>query len=245
MKYNKLGIYFPKSGMKIVVISNGIIENLLREVGIEDMKLFKNRLDAGKALAHKMVLYKDKPETIVLAFRKAGLPVAYEVANKIQSQLEIFLLSNVKVMEKKPIAIGTIASGGIEVMNSNTIQSLDITQDQLFVNILLEKKKLVKRQHNLRGNRAYPDLSNRTIILVDDGVAGSSRIRAIVTALKKISSKHIIFAVPIIASHVKSEIEPEVDQLVTVAISQTSSNISDLYENYSRPADYKVKEFLS
>jgi predicted phosphoribosyltransferase len=212
---------------------------------IFDMKIFKNRLDAGKALANKLLQYKDNPETIVLACRKAGLPVAYEVSNRLRIKLEIFLLSNIKAQQKKSIAIGTVASGGIEVLNEGIIKSLKIPREQLGVNILVEKKRLMKRQLGLRGERPYPNLANRTLILVDDGVGGPAKIRATVSALKKVIPKRIIFAVPIITSQVKSEIRGEVDQLVTIAISDSLSHISESYENYSRIADHKVRMFLS
>jgi putative phosphoribosyl transferase len=209
------------------------------------MKLFKNRLDAGEALAKKMLSYKDNPETLVLAFRKAGLPVAYELANKLESQMEIFLLSNVKANHKKPISIGTVASGGIEVLNNGVIQSLNMSKNQLAVNILIEKRKLMRRQHGLRGNRPYPNLSNRLIILVDDGIAKPAKVRAAIKALKKVNSKRIIYAVPVIPRKVKSEIEPEVDQLVTVAISESVSQVRQSYRNASQVADYKAKMLLT
>jgi putative phosphoribosyl transferase len=211
----------------------------------KNMKLFKNRRDAGKALARKMMLFKDKPETLVLAFRKAGLPVASEVANKLQSQMEILLLSNIKAIQEKPIAIGMVASGGIEVLNNSVIQSLNIPKDKLTINILEEKRKLMKRQLGLRGDRPYPDLSNRIILLVDDGVANPAKVRAAISVLRKVNCKRIIFAVPIISPKVKSEIETEVDQLVTIAISESAAPVDDLYENFPRIADYKAKTILS
>jgi predicted phosphoribosyltransferase len=209
------------------------------------MKLFKNRLDAGEALAKKMQLYKDKPETLVLAFRKAGLPVAHEVANKLESQMEIFLLSTIKANNKKPISIGTVAFGGIEVLNNGVIESLNISKEQLAVNILIEKRKLMKRQYGLRGNRPFPKLSNRLIILVDDGIAKPAKARAAIKALKKVNSKQIIYAVPVISRQVKSEIEPEVDQLVTVAVSESVSQVRRSYKNVSKVADYKAKMLLT
>jgi len=208
------------------------------------MKLFNNRLDAGKALAKKLLLYKNIPDTIVLAFRKAGLPVAYEIANELQSQLEIFLLSNVKTPQKKSIAIGTVASGGIEVLNDGIIRSLQIPRDKLTINILIEKRKLLQRQFVLRGDRPYPDLTNRIIIIVDDGKAKPAKIRAVITALKKVNSKSIIFAVPIITPLIKNDIATEVDQLVTIAISDSTSDITESYENYSDVADIKAKMLL-
>jgi putative phosphoribosyl transferase len=221
-----------------------VVEILLRQEGIKDMKFFKNRLDAGEALAKKMLLYKDKPEILVLAFRKAGLPVAYEVANRLDSQMEIFLLANVKANDKKPISIGTVASGGIEVLNDGVIESLNISKNQLAVNILVEKRKLMKRQHGLRGDRPYPKLTNRLIILVDDGIAKPAKARAAIKALKKVNSKQIIYAVPVITRKVKYEIESEVDQLVTVAVSESISQVRGYYENVSQVLDYRAKMFL-
>jgi putative phosphoribosyl transferase len=137
-----------------------------------------------------------------------------------------------------------LLGGGIEVLNEGIVRSLKISKEQLAVNILVAKRKLMQMQFRLRGERPYPNLSNRVIILVDDGIARPAKVRAAIQAIRKVNSKRIIFAVPIITPKVKSEIEAEVDQLVTISISESSTSIPGSYEEFSRVADYKAQMLL-
>jgi putative phosphoribosyl transferase len=209
------------------------------------MQLFIDRTDAGKSLAKKLILYRNKSNTLVLALRKQGLPVAAEVSRALNVQLEIFLLSKIKSIKKNKIAIGSVASGGIEVLNNSIIEHFKLPKHQLNADILIEKRKLITRQFGLRGNRPYPDLANRNIILIDDGMIKAAKARAAVAALKKSNSKRIIFALPIIDPNLKSEIEKEVDQIISVAVANSVTQIPKAYENFAPVATERARAYLT
>src|SRR4030095_13776800 len=147
--------------------------------------IYQDRSEAGKHLASKLLKYKDRPEVIVLALPRGGVPVAYEVANTLRASLDIFLVRKLGVPGHEELAMGAIASGGVRVLNDETVDYLGIPENVIDAITERELEELRRRELAYRGNRPEPDVKGKTVVLVDDGLATGSTIRAAVQALRQ------------------------------------------------------------
>src|SRR5437870_9951245 len=157
---------------------------------------FRNRSEAGRSLARALERYKDRPDVLVLALPRGGGPVAYEVAAALNAPLDVFIVRKLGVPGHEELAIGAIATGGIRVLNRSIVQHLNIPQSVIDTVAAREEEELRRRELLYRGGKASPDITNRTVILVDDGLATGSTMKAAVAALRRQSAARIIVAVP-------------------------------------------------
>lgn len=161
---------------------------------------FKNRREAGRRLARLLAGYAGRPDVIVLALPRGGVPVAYEVAEALNAPLDVLLVRKLGVPGQEELALGALASGGAQVLNDDVVSSLGIT-DELITEIARhELLELERRERLYRGNRPARKLDGRTVIVVDDGLATGSTMRAAVTAVHKQNPACIIVAVPVAAT---------------------------------------------
>ena len=161
---------------------------------------FKNRREAGRRLARLLAGYAGRPDVIVLALPRGGVPVAYEVAEALNAPLDVLLVRKLGVPGQEELALGALASGGAQVLNDDVVSSLGIT-DELITEIARhELLELERRERLYRGNRPARKLDGRTVIVVDDGLATGSTMRAAVTAAHKQNPACIIVAVPVAAT---------------------------------------------
>ncbi|WP_419418878.1 phosphoribosyltransferase [Legionella sp. D16C41] len=178
------------------------------------MDKYQDRQAAGKVLAKHLKEYTNKANTIVLALPRGGVPVAYEIASALNLPLDIFLVRKLGVPWHKELAMGALASGGCKFFNQEVIESLEISQDEIDKTILKEEKELKRREILYRDNRPLPTFYNKNIILVDDGIATGSTIRAAVKALKNRKPASIIVAVPVAALSTFKEMTNLVERVI-------------------------------
>src|SRR5437870_5304369 len=147
--------------------------------------IYRNRSEAGKELATKLSTYKDRDDVLVLALPRGGVPVAFEVAQALNAPLDVFVVRKLGVPGHDELAMGAIASGGIRVLNNDVVGYLGVSEEVIDRVTEKEKKELQRRERSYRGDRALRDVQDHTVILVDDGLATGSTMRAAVAALRK------------------------------------------------------------
>lgn len=206
---------------------------------------FFDRKDAGLKLAKRLSDYKDDPESIILALPRGGVPVAYEIATQLHLPIDVFLVRKLGVPYYKELAMGAIARGGIIILNSEIIHKLNISQENIDKVIEQETSEMERRQSLYCKGRSLPTIANKNIILIDDGIATGATIMSAILALKKLSPKKIIVAVPVAAESSLFEIKRLVDQLVCLISSEDFLGVSAYYKNFPQTSDEEVCNLLN
>lgn len=214
---------------------------------------FRNRTEAGQQLATKLTAYANQPDVLVLALPRGGVPVAYEVAKVLNAPLDICLVRKLGAPGNPELAVGAIATGGVRVLNDELLQELGISQEALDVVAAREGQELERRDRLYRGNRPFPDLgdspngdslASRTIILVDDGIATGSTLRAALATLRQQQPKCIVVAVPVAPPSTCNQLKAEVDEVVCLVMPEPLNAISLWYEDFSQTTDAEVRNLL-
>lgn len=209
------------------------------------MKQFVDRYDAGKILANELKEYENKSNVIVLALPRGGVPVAYEVAEFLSVPLDVFIVRKLGVPGHEELAMGAIAMGGTVVFNDEIIHEINIPKEAIDSVIKAEDTELKRREVKYRGNRPFPKLTDKTIILVDDGIATGATMRAAVQALRKHKPARIIVAVPVAARSTYEEMEHIADQVVCPLIPQIFNAVGQWYQDFTQTSDEEVYELLN
>jgi putative phosphoribosyl transferase len=209
------------------------------------MILYRDRLEAGRILATKLTAYADRKDVVVLALPRGGVPVAFEVAKALQAPLDVFVVRKLGVPGHEELAMGAIATGGMYVVNEHVVHMLAIPDSVIEEVAEREQKELERREHLYRDDLPPPDVRDRTIILVDDGLATGSTMRAAVAALRKQHPAHIIVAVPVAATVVRDEFKAEVDEIVCASTPEPFFGVGYWYEDFSQTSDEEVHDLLA
>jgi putative phosphoribosyl transferase len=206
---------------------------------------FRDRSEAGQKLAAQLQAYANCDNVLVLALPRGGVPVAYEVARALNLPLDICLVRKLGVPGHQELAMGAIASGGVRVFNYDVIRWLSISEEAIEGVATRELRELQRRERAYRGDRPLPDIRDRTVILIDDGLATGATIRAAIAALRSQQPKEIIVAVPVAPSSLCQDLEAEVDRVVCLATPEPFYAIGLWYENFAQTSDDRVRELLA
>lgn len=208
------------------------------------MDKFADRYDAGKKLAKLLKDYKEKPNTIALALPRGGVPVAYEVAIALSIPLDVYVVRKLGVPGHAELAMGAIASGGTVIYNENIVRQLNIEKEDINHVIVQEEEELKRREAIYRGDRPFPDLKNKTILLIDDGIATGATTRAAIKGLRAHDPAELILAVPVAAQSTCEEIAKEVDKMICPLKPENFYAVGLWYEQFSQTQDEEVSELL-
>jgi putative phosphoribosyl transferase len=206
--------------------------------------LFTDRVEAGRFLASKLSEYADHPEVLVLALPRGGVPVAFEVARALRAPLDVFLVRKLGVPGHPELAMGAIASGGVRVLNEDVVGALGISRDVIEAVAAVEEQELERRERIYRGGRPPPDVRGRTVILVDDGLATGSTMRAAVAALRQHGPDRIVVAVPVGAPETCEEFRSEADDVVCARTPEPFYAVGLWYGDFSQTTDEEVHDLL-
>ncbi|HKG90593.1 MAG TPA: phosphoribosyltransferase [Gemmatimonadaceae bacterium] len=209
------------------------------------MARFRDRTHAGQELARLLGAYAGRPEVIVLALPRGGVPVGYEVARALGVPLDVFVVRKLGLPGYEELAMGAIASGGVVILSDDIVESYGVTEAQLRAVTESERRELERRERRYRGDRPFPDLTARTVILVDDGLATGSTMRAAVAALRQEGPARIIVAVPVAASETCQALRAEVDAAVCVATPEPFYAVGLWYDDFSQTTDDEVHDLLA
>lgn len=205
---------------------------------------FRDRSDAGRRLATHLAHHAGDPSLLVLGLPRGGVPVAAEVANALGAPLDVYVVRKLGVPDQRELAMGAIGSGGVRVMNDRVVRAADVAPEAIEEVIRDEERELERREAILRGDRQPPEVEGRTIVLVDDGIATGSTMRAAIAALQARGARKVVVAVPIAASETCAELAEEVDEVVCAATPDPVRAISLWYEDFEQTTDAEVRQLV-
>jgi putative phosphoribosyl transferase len=207
--------------------------------------LFRDRQDAGRQLADRLTHYADQPDVLVLALPRGGVPVGFEVADALRAPLDVFLVRKLGVPGQEELAMGAIASGGIRVLNDPVVRLLGLSETDIATVEAEERRELDRREREYRAGRPPLDVAGKVVILVDDGLATGSSMRAAVRALRSLDPARIVVAVPVGARETCEELELESDEAVCAREPEPFHAVGLWYENFSQTSDEEVRDLLA
>jgi len=208
-----------------------------------DSRLFKDRADAGRQLAEKLIKY-EEPDTVVLALPRGGVVVAYEVAKQLNASLDVIVARKLGEPSNPEYGFGAIAEGGVVVLDEAAIEFLGLTKKQIEEIVAVQTEELQRRVAAYRGSRPSLKLLGKTVILVDDGLATGVTARAAVQAIKLFKPNRLILAVPVAALDSAQALRTKVDELVCLHERTDLSAVGQWYENFDQVTDEEVVAIL-
>jgi predicted phosphoribosyltransferase len=206
--------------------------------------LFRDRAEAGQLLATRLASYADRPDVVVLGLPRGGVPVAYEVARALHVPLEVFVVRKLGLPGREELAIGAIATGGVRILNNDLVRALEIPRKVIDEITAQEQQELERRERLYRGDRPVRDVRGRTVILVDDGLATGSTMRAAVAALRQGEPARIVIAAPVGAADTCAELQQEADEAVCARTPEPFHAVGLWYKDFTQTTDDEVHELL-
>ena len=205
---------------------------------------FGNRREAGVELAASLRHYAGRNDVVVLALPRGGLPVAFEVAEALDAPLDIFLVRKLGLPGHPELAMGAIASGGVRVLNDDVVRWYDIPDRAIEAVARTEQAELERREQEYRQGRSLIDLRGKTVILVDDGLATGSTMKAAVQAVRRHAPAQVIVAVPVGSLGSCEELAEISDETVCARIPEPFSAVGQWYYDFSQTTDEEVRQLL-
>jgi len=206
---------------------------------------FHDRRDAGRFLATRLSAYANRPDVLVLALPRGGVPVGAEVARALGAPLDVFLVRKLGVPGHEELAMGAVATGGVRVLNEDVVQALGIPHDVIEAVAAREQQELERRARLYRGDGPPPDVHGRTVILVDDGLATGATMQAAIRALRRQQPARIVVAVPTASAETCEELRAEVDEVVCAVTPEPFYAVGLWYDDFSQTTDDDVRELLA
>jgi putative phosphoribosyl transferase len=205
---------------------------------------FRDRAHAGRLLAKKLSKYTHHKDVLILGLPRGGVPVGFEVANALNAPLDIFLVRKLGVPGEEELAMGAIATGGVRVLNEEIIGHAGISAQVIEAVSAREQDELRRRELAYRGHAPPPRISGKTIILVDDGIATGSTMRAAIAALRQQCPSKLVIAVPTAAPSSGDELRTIADEVVAVMMPEPFYAVGQWYATFSQTSDEKVRQLL-
>ncbi len=206
---------------------------------------FKNRREAGKHLGDLLKEdYGNQEDVLVLGLPRGGVPVAYEVANTLDAPLDVFVVRKLGVPGHEELAMGALASGGIRLLNQQVVSLAQISKQEIDQVTRRESAELRRREQSYRDNRPEPEISGKTVILVDDGLATGASMRSAVVALRQLDPSQIIVAVPAAPPQTCAEFKDYVDRIICAITPAEFGGVGRWYHDFSQTTDEEVRELL-
>lgn len=208
--------------------------------------MFRDRTEAGRALAQRLMGFAGRGDVVVLALPRGGIVVGYEVAQALAAPLDVFIVRKLGTPGQPELAMGAIASGGVIVLNPDVVHGLNISDEVVRRVAAQEQEEIARREREYRGNRPPLPVRGHAVILVDDGLATGSTMRAAVTAVRDRDPGSIVVAIPVAASPTCDELrsESEVDHVVCLATPEHFQAVGQWYSEFPQVSDQEVRDLL-
>jgi predicted phosphoribosyltransferase len=205
---------------------------------------FRDRRDAGQKLASRLAAYADRPDVLVLALPRGGVPVAYEISQALHATLDVFVVRKLGLPGHEEFAMGAVATGGVRVLNRDVVEQLNMPSHVIDAVTHRERQELKRRERAYRGLRPSPDVSGKIVILVDDGLATGSTMRAAVAALKQQHPARVVVAVPVASPETCQDLRREADEVVCLVTPEPFYSVGLWYQDFSQTTDDEVRALL-
>lgn len=207
---------------------------------------FRDRAHAGRALGERLRdRYAGSADVLVLGLPRGGVPVAFEVARVLAAPLDVFVVRKLGVPGHEELAMGAIASGGTRVLNEAVVDALGFGEEEIARAAAVERRELGRRERAYRGDRGPVDASGRTVILVDDGLATGSSMRAAALAVRAQGPKRVVVAVPVAAGQTSEELRADVDEVVCLRTPEPFYAVGAWYDDFAPTSDDEVRRLLA
>jgi predicted phosphoribosyltransferase len=204
---------------------------------------FRDRRDAGRQLVHALAAYAGRPDVLVLALPRGGVPVASEVARALDVPLDVLLVRKLGVPGNEELAFGALATGGVRVLNEDLVQRLQIPP-QVIAAVTVAERKELQRRRVYRGHRRPPPVRGRIVILIDDGAATGASLHAALAVLRRARPARIVVAVPVAAPEVCAALRAEVDEVICAWTPEPFHTVGHWYEDFAPTGDREVRDLL-
>lgn len=206
---------------------------------------FLDRSDAGRRLADRLTRFADQQDVMILALPRGGVPVAYEVARALNAPLDVFLVRKLGFPGHPELAMGAIATGGVRILDQFLIQMYGVRPEVIDRITASEKLELERREKSYRDDRPPPDVKDHTVILIDDGLATGSTMRAAVEALREEGARKIVVAVPVAPPDTCDAMKSEVDEIICAVTPEPFRAVGVWYADFGETTDEEVRELLA
>ena len=212
--------------------------------GYTSPRIYRNRQEAGVTLAGQLKQYANRDDVVVLGLPRGGVPVAYEVASALGAPLDVFVVRKLGVPGQSELAMGAIAGGGVRVLNPDVVTWYGLSTAVIDKVARAEQDELERREHAYRNGRSPVPLEGRVVLIVDDGLATGSTMRAAVRAVRQFKPARVVVAVPVGASETCRTLGNEADEVVCVDMPEPFSAVGQWYEDFSQTTDEEVRRLL-
>jgi putative phosphoribosyl transferase len=211
---------------------------------MDDYQAFIDRRHAGRVLAARLTKYAGRDDVIVLGLPRGGVPVAYEVASALSAPMDVFLVRKLGTPGHRELAMGAIASGGVRVLNEDVVHWYGISEPAIELIAREEQEELERRERAYRDDRPAPELTNKTVILIDDGLATGSTMRAAAQAVRAHRPARVVIAVPVGAPQTCADLAAVADEVMCARMPEPFSAVGQWYLNFDQTDDDEVRELL-
>ena len=208
-------------------------------------RAYADRREAGRILSGKLISFAGRDDVVVLGLPRGGVPVAFEAAQALKAPLDVFLVRKLGAPGHEELAMGAIASGGVVVVNDEVVRALRISADTVMAEVESERAELTRREAIYRNGRPPLDVRGKTVILVDDGLATGSTMRAAVTALRQKEPARIVVAVPVGAASTCAEFQSIADECVCAIAPENFRAVGLWYDDFAQTGDDEVCDLLT
>ena len=206
---------------------------------------FADRAEAGRELAAALTDYRDRDEVVVLALPRGGVPVAFEVARALHAPLDVFVVRKLGLPAQPELAMGAIASGGIQVLNDEVVTALGVPHEIIEKVAVREREELARRERLYRGERAGQSVEGKTVILIDDGVATGSTMRAAIKALREQKPAELVVAIPVAPPETVEALRTEADRVVCTRTPEPFLALGAWYASFPQTPDAEIQDLLA
>jgi putative phosphoribosyl transferase len=211
----------------------------------DELHRFRDRREAGRVLAGYLNAYAHRQDVVVLALPRGGVPVGFEIASALHAPLDVFVIRKLGVPWHQELAMGAIASGGVRVINDEVVHMLRVPAAAIDQVVDEEQRELERRERLYRDDHPFPDVSDKVVILVDDGLATGSSMRAAVRALRQHHPARVVIATPVGAPDTCASLRGDVDDVVCAMTPEHFQAVGLWYEQFDQTTDQEVRDLLA
>ena len=206
---------------------------------------FRNRIEAGQVLARRLQQYKNQPDVLILGLPRGGVPVAYEIARELNAPLDVFIVRKLGVPGHEELGMGAIATGGVRILHEGIIREIGISPQTIEAVSAREQAELDRRERLYRGDRPAPTIESRTVVIVDDGLATGSTMKAAIQAVRQQSPRQVIVAVPTAPSETCEQLKESADHVVCALTPEPFFSVGGSYADFTQITDEEVRDLIA